>query len=491
MNVRKLTNLYKKLSHAFGQQTKIKMSALSPTMEAGTIAEWMVKEGQKIDEEQDLALIETDKAKVKLQSPEAGYIAKLVFPESTKDIPVGEVIAYLVEDEADLKNFVPEGAEQAQPKAQSPQQPQAQPKPASPAPAKKATPKKSYPPHMVIKMPSLSPTKDGGKIKEWKVQVGDKVDPDTSLALVETDKSTLDFKITEDGYIAKILASDPEQDIPGNTPVFVLAEEKTDIDAFKDFTVGEQQSDQTVSEETTHQPSATQQPQESPQIRQSSGSKVFASPKARKLAADKNINLDQASIQGTGPNNRIIAENVLNFVPTQQLIKEQPVREQPSLEVQAEKKKAPVSQPEMAVGMFEEIVPSNVRKVIAQRLSQSKREIPHYYLNANIEMGNLLAFKNKIFVETQKKVSVNDFIIRACALACQDVPETNSQWVNDKIRKFKDSDISFAVDTGSGLITPIVKQANQKSLSIIGTEVATLVEKARKGELQPNDYIVS
>ena len=106
-------------------------------------------------------------------------------------------------------------------------------------------------------------------------------------------------------------------------------------------------------------------------------------------------------------------------------------------------------------------------------------------------MGNLLAFKNKIFAETQRKVSVNDFIIRACALACQDVPEANSQWINDKIRKFKDSDISFAVDTGSGLITPIVKQANQKSLSAIGDEVAALVEKARKGELQPNDYIVS
>lgn len=485
--------LYKKLSHAFGQQTKIKMSALSPTMEAGTIAEWMVKEGQKISEEQDLALIETDKAKVKLQSPEAGYIAKLVFPESTKDIPVGEVIAYLVEDEADLKNFAPEGEKQAQPS----QNQQAQPKPSVPTPANKDALKKSYPPHIVIKMPSLSPTKDGGKIKEWKVQVGDKVDPDTSLASVETDKSTIDFKITEDGYVAKILANNPEEDIPGNTPVFVLAENKADIEAFKDFTAGDEQAELAVAEDTNGKPSTPQQTQEAPQAKQSSGSKVFASPKARKVATEKGINLEQANIQGTGPNNRIITENVLGYVPVQKPPRDQiqpqaqPARDQAQPVAQPEKKKAPVSQPEMAVGLFEEIIPSNVRKVIAQRLSQSKREIPHYYLNANIEMGNLLAFKNKIFAETQRKVSVNDFIIRACALACQDVPEANSQWINDKIRKFKDSDISFAVDTGSGLITPILKQANQKSLSAIGDEVAALVEKARKGELQPNDYIVS
>jgi pyruvate dehydrogenase E2 component (dihydrolipoamide acetyltransferase) len=483
MNIRKLTTLYKKLSHAFGQQTKIKMSALSPTMEAGTIAEWMVKEGQKISEEQDLALIETDKAKVKLQSPEAGYIAKLMFPENAKDIPVGEVIAYLVEDEADLKNFVPEGARPAEPAKQT----QAQAKPVSQAPPKQAGPKKSYPPHMIIKMPSLSPTKDGGKIKEWNVKVGDKVDPDTSIASVETDKSTLDFKITEDGYIAKILVRDPEEDIPGNTPVFVLAENKSDIDAFKDFTVGESQETQTGSEESAPQTSAPKQSQTNTQIQQPIGSKVFASPKARKLAHEKNIDLNQVNIQGTGPNNRIIAENVLSYTPTQQPVREQP---QQQTEVQAEKKKAPAPQTEMATGLFEEINPSNVRKVIAQRLSQSKREIPHYYLNANIEMGNLLAFKAKIFTETQKKVSVNDFIIRACALACQDVPEVNSQWINDKIRKFKDTDISFAVDTGNGLITPIVKQANHKSLSAIGAEVLSLVDRARKGELQPNDYIV-
>lgn len=359
------------LTKHFGDIHKIKMSALSPTMESGTIFEWFVKEGDHVKEEQEIASIETDKAKVKLSTNTEGYIAKLLFEEGASGIPVGDIIAYLVEDKADI-------------------------------------------------------------------------------AKVEAELKGSSQKVVQPAH---------EQSTPK----------------------------QTTSEAQSSQPKDKEEVSSGQDLDEQLISQLFISPRAKKLIGDHKINVSNLNQKGSGPSNRIITQDVQSFIANPPVSKQEP-----KITEQEPKKPEQVSVKPTTPGSSEytEFNPTNVRKIIAKRLTESKQRIPHYYLESEVDMGPLLKFKKMLLEETQKKFSVNDFIIKACALSSQDVPEANSQWVNDKILKFHSSDVAFAVDAPSGLITPIVKQAHLKSLSQINSDVIRLTEKARKGELLPVDYMV-
>ncbi|KAJ3121741.1 pyruvate dehydrogenase complex dihydrolipoamide acetyltransferase component (E2) [Nowakowskiella sp. JEL0407] len=326
-------------------------------------------------------------------------------------------------------------------------------------------------------MPALSPTMTQGNIGKWNKKPGDSLQPGDVIVEVETDKAQMDFEAQEEGFIAKVLLSEGEKDVPVNTPIAVLVESEDLVSAFENFTVADAggapaaqspsqptpASTSTTTTTTTTTSSTTSAPASS------SSSRVIASPLAKNIANQKGIPLGQ--IQGTGPNGRIIKADVEAYQP-------------PAASVAAP---TPVASSEAA---YEDIPISNIRKVIASRLTQSKSTVPHYYLTSEIKMDKLLKLRELLNKEANGayKLSVNDFVIKATSKALIDVPEMNSAWQDTFIRQFKAADIAVAVATETGLITPIVTSADSKGLSTISSNVKDLAARAKLNKLAPHEY---
>lgn len=337
-----------------------------------------------------------------------------------------------------------------------------------------------FPSFQEVKMPALSPTMSSGKIVEWDIKEGQELVPGDKIADLETDKATMEFENQEEGFIAKILEPEGEQ-LDVGTTLFILIEDEEDLGKFKGFTKDDlkgnlgQDTVEEVKEEVVETQSTVEKGQSVEREESEDLDRLFISPRARSILKEKNMDAKNLNLKGSGPNNRIIAQDVEN------LQKEEKVQKKP------EKKVSKPSQT-LETNLYDELEVSTMRKIIADRLTESKRDIPHYYLESEIKMDNLLKFKKQIFLETSQKLSINDFIIKAVSKACLQVPETNSYYLGSKIQRFHNCDVSFAVDIGDGLITPIIKNANQKSLSQINENTKQLVEKARNKQLTPNDY---
>ncbi|KAF6103019.1 dihydrolipoamide S-acetyltransferase [Phyllostomus discolor] len=434
---------------------KVPLPSLSPTMQAGTIARWEKKEGEKINEGELIAEVETDKATVGFESMEECYMAKILVAEGTRDVPVGSIICITVEKPEDVEAFKNYTLDSA---ASTPQ--------AAPAPTPAATsspptpsaqaPGSSYPTHMQVVLPALSPTMTMGTVQRWEKKVGEKLSEGDLLAEIETDKATIGFEVQEEGYLAKILVPEGTRDVPLGTPLCIIVEKEADIPAFADYRPTEvtdlkpQAPPPTPPPVTpvppTPQPVAPTPSATCPATPAGPKGRLFVSPLAKKLAAEKGIDLTQ--VKGTGPEGRIIKKDIDSFVPT---------------------KAAPV---------------------IAQRLMQSKQTIPHYYLSIDVNMGEVLLVRKELnkMLQGKSKISVNDFLIKASALACLKVPEANSSWLDTVIRQNHVVDISVAVSTPAGLITPIVFNAHIKGLETIANDVVSLATKAREGKLQPHEF---
>uniref|UniRef100_F1SMB2 Acetyltransferase component of pyruvate dehydrogenase complex n=1 Tax=Sus scrofa TaxID=9823 RepID=F1SMB2_PIG len=397
---------------------KVPLPSLSPTMQAGTIARWEKKEGDKINEGELIAEVETDKATVGFESLEECYMAKILVAEGTRDVPVGAIICITVEKPEDIeafKNYTLDSSAAPAPQAAPAPTPAA----AAPAPTPSAqAPGSSYPTHMQVVLPALSPTMTMGTVQRWEKKVGEKLSEGDLLAEIETDKATI--------------APQPVAPTPAATRPATPAGPK---------------------------------------------GRLFVSPLAKKLASEKGIDLTQ--IKGTGPDGRIIKKDIDSFVPTKAAPPPAAAVPPPSPGV------APVP-----TGVFTDIPISNIRRVIAQRLMQSKQTIPHYYLSVDVNMGEVLLVRKELnkMLEGRSKISVNDFIIKASALACLKVPEANSSWLDTVIRQNHVVDISVAVSTPAGLITPIVFNAHIKGLETIANDVVSLATKAREGKLQPHEF---
>ncbi|XP_054989792.1 dihydrolipoyllysine-residue acetyltransferase component of pyruvate dehydrogenase complex, mitochondrial [Sorex araneus] len=466
---------------------KVPLPSLSPTMQAGTIARWEKKEGEKINEGELIAEVETDKATVGFESLEECYMAKILVPEGTRDVPVGAIICITVEKPEDIeafKNYTLDSSAAPTPQAAPAPTPAVA---ASPPTPSAQAPGSSYPTHMQVLLPALSPTMTMGTVQRWEKKVGEKLSEGDLLAEIETDKATIGFEVQEEGYLAKILVPEGTRDVPLGTPLCIIVEKEADIPAFADYRPTEVTDLKPQVPPPTPPPMAPVPPTPQPVAPTPSATrpatpagprgKVFASPLAKKLAAEKGIDITQ--VKGTGPEGRIIKKDIDSFVPSKAAPAPAAAVPPPAPGV------APVP-----TGVFTDIPISNIRRVIAQRLMQSKQTIPHYYLSIDVNMGEVLSVRKELnkALEGKSKLSVNDFIIKASALACLKVPEANSSWLDTVIRQNHVVDISVAVSTPAGLITPIVFNAHIKGLEAIANDVVSLATKAREGKLQPHEF---
>ena len=344
-----------------------------------------------------------------------------------------------------------------------------------------------------ILMPALSPTMEEGTLAKWLVKEGDTVSSGDLLAEIETDKATMEFEAVDEGVVGKLLVSEGTEGVMVNSPIAVLLAEGESLDDMA--SASEAKAAPAAKHAPKAEPAADDAPKaaEAPAARVTeSGDRVFASPLARRIAKEKG--LDLAQVKGSGPKGRIVKADVEKAEPGKA----------PAAAPAAEAPKAaaaavmPAGLPAETVKKmyegraYEEIKLDGMRKTVAARLTEAKQTIPHFYLRRDIRSDALLAFRGQLNKQLEArgvKLSVNDFIIKACALALQQVPNANSVWAGDRMLKLKPSDVAVAVAVEGGLFTPVLKDAEMKSLSTLSAEMKDLAARARDRKLAPHEYI--
>ncbi|SMY09701.1 pyruvate dehydrogenase complex dihydrolipoamide acetyltransferase [Flavimaricola marinus] len=340
-----------------------------------------------------------------------------------------------------------------------------------------------------ILMPALSPTMEEGTLAKWLVKEGDTVSSGDLLAEIETDKATMEFEAVDEGVVGKILVPEGTEGVKVNTAIAVLLEDgesADDIGSAPASKAAPKSEDAAPKEEAA--PAAAPASTPAPK---GDGDRVFASPLARRIAKDKG--LDLSAINGSGPHGRIVKADVENAKPG--------AAAAPAAASAPAKAAVPAAAPagpstdailKMYEGReFEEIKLDGMRKTIAARLTEAKQTIPHFYLRRDIQLDALLKFRGQLNKQLEGrgvKLSVNDFIIKACALALQSVPDANSVWAGDRTLKLKPSDVAVAVAIEGGLFTPVLKDAEMKSLSALSAEMKDLATRARDRKLAPHEY---
>ncbi|MDR3498581.1 MAG: pyruvate dehydrogenase complex dihydrolipoamide acetyltransferase [Parvibaculum sp.] len=340
-----------------------------------------------------------------------------------------------------------------------------------------------------ILMPALSPTMEEGKLAKWHVKEGDEVHSGDIIAEIETDKATMEVEAVDEGCIGKLLVTEGTENVPVNKPIAILLAEGEDASALTDATAvpapaakKEAAPAPVLPKEESAKPSP--KPEAAmPAVAKADGARVFASPLARRIAKDKGVDL--ASVTGTGPRGRIVKADVEKAKPGQ-------AAPRPA----ASGAPTPVSGPAIdprafyEVGSYEEVPLDSMRKTIARRLTQAMQEIPHFYLTIDCELDELLRIRKELNAKSEDgvKLSVNDFIIRASALALMKVPDANVSFAGTSLLKHKHADVGIAVALDGGLITPIIRSAETKGLAEISTEAKTLAERARTKKLKPNEF---
>uniref|UniRef100_A0A8C1XE51 Acetyltransferase component of pyruvate dehydrogenase complex n=1 Tax=Cyprinus carpio TaxID=7962 RepID=A0A8C1XE51_CYPCA len=449
---------------------------------------------QKVREPQSQLtfIVETDKATVGFEILEECYLAKILVPQGTRDVPIGAVICITVDNPDLIPAFKDLTLDKIASSAPAPAAAPPPPAPPAAAAAPPQVPGSSYPPHMKVLLPALSPTMTMGTVQRWEKKVGEKLGEGDLLAEIETDKATIGFEVQEEGYLAKILIAEGTRDVPLGTPLCIIVEKESDISTFADYVeTGVATSPPPAPTPVATPPPAPAPPTPAPAAAPAAPAaprkgRVYASPLAKKLAAEKGI--DIAQVTGTGPDGRVTRKDIDSFVPPK------PTPTPAAAPTPAAPTPSSPAAPAFAAvptGTFTDIPISNIRRVIAQRLMQSKQTIPHYYLSIDVNMDQVLELRKELNAEVKAdnlKLSVNDFIIKASALACLKVPEANSSWMDTVIRQNHVVDVNVAVSTPVGLITPIVFNAHIKGLATISKDVATLAAKAREGKLQPHEF---
>ncbi len=324
-----------------------------------------------------------------------------------------------------------------------------------------------------ILLPALTPTMEEATLSRWLVKEGDKVVSGDVLAEIETDKAVVELEAADEGVILQILVPEGTEELKVDSIIAVMGAEgeratTKSLDAIEESQSFDRSISDSKPEIDTEMVVAMQS---------DTKNQIFASPLARRSAAEAGIEL--AKIKGTGPNGRILEIDVIEFTENSGDSSEQT----PFFEPAAESVEIPSGVP------MEEVPLSTMRKLIARRLQNSKQTVPHFHLTVDIELDQVLALQSKLNARPDTtRLTVNDFIIRAVALALRQVPEANVQYAGDKLIYFKRADISVAVSVDGGLVTPVIRGADQKGLDDISSEVRTLAEGARAGQLLPEAY---
>ncbi len=349
-----------------------------------------------------------------------------------------------------------------------------------------------------ILMPALSPTMEEGTLAKWLVKEGDAVKSGQILAEIETDKATMEFEAVDEGVVGKLLIAEGTAGVKVNTPIAVLLEDGEDASS-----VASQPSSaapaptpaKSEAKASDERPVAAAAPAAAPV---SGGARVFASPLARRIAAEKG--LDLTSVKGSGPHGRIVRADVEGAKPVAAAPVAAVAAAAPSPAAAAAAKPAAAMPTGMAAEtvlkmyadrQFEEIPLDGMRRTIAARLTEAKQTIPHFYLRREVRLDALMAFRetlNKQLEGRGVKLSVNDFIIKACAMALQAVPNANAVWAGDRMLRLKPSDVAVAVAVEGGLFTPVLRDADKKSLSALSAEMKDLAARAKTKKLAPQEY---
>ena len=340
-----------------------------------------------------------------------------------------------------------------------------------------------------ILMPALSPTMEEGTLAKWLVKEGDVVKSGQILAEIETDKATMEFEATDEGTIGKLLVAEGTSGVKVNAPIAVLLEEGEDASA-----VVAPAAVAKTAPASAPGPVATPPAASAPAAPAAPGARVFASPLARRIAKEKG--LDLSAVQGSGPHGRIVRADVEGAQAA-------PKAAAPEASAAPAAAAAP-SKAAMPSGMaaetvlkmyadraFIEVPLDGMRRTIAARLTEAKQTIPHFYLRRDVQLDALMAFRATLNTSLESrgvKLSVNDFIIKACAQALQAVPDCNAVWAGDRILKLKPSDVAVAVAIEGGLFTPVLRDADKKSLSALSAEMKDLAGRAKTKKLAPHEY---
>ena len=338
-----------------------------------------------------------------------------------------------------------------------------------------------------ILMPALSPTMEEGTLAKWLVKEGDSVASGDLIAEIETDKATMEFEAVDEGTMGKILVAEGTEGVKVNTPIAVLLEEGESADDIGEAAPAKAEAPKAEAPKSGAKAADTADDTPAPEARD--GSRIFASPLARRIAADKG--LDLAAIKGSGPKGRIVKADVEDARPEATKAAEAPAAAAKAPEAAPSVFSADQVKKMYADRDYEEIKLDGMRKTIAARLTEAKQTIPHFYLRRDIQLDALMAFRaqlNKQLEGRGIKLSVNDFIIKACANALQQVPAANAVWAGDRVLQLKPSDVAVAVAIEGGLFTPVLKDADTKSLSTLSTEMKDLAARARDRKLAPHEY---
>ncbi|WP_144094910.1 pyruvate dehydrogenase complex dihydrolipoamide acetyltransferase [Croceicoccus sediminis] len=332
-----------------------------------------------------------------------------------------------------------------------------------------------------LKMPALSPTMEEGTLAKWLVKKGDKIEPGDIIAEIETDKATMEFESIDEGTVAAIAIEAGTEGVKVGTVIATLAEEGEDPDSIDTSAAAPApaaapKATEEKAEAAAPAPASSPAPAAAPA---SDGGRVIASPLAKRIAQDKGIDL--ATVKGTGPNGRIIKADVESAKPgaaaTTQAAAPAPAA-------------APAQAQDFGIPHTSEKL-SSMRKTIARRLTESKQQVPHIYLTVDIRLDALLKLRGELndsLASSGVKLSVNDLLIKALAKSLMAVPSCNVQFAGDQLLSFSRADISVAVSIPAGLITPIVTDAGDKTVSRISTEMKDLATRAREGKLQPHEF---
>jgi pyruvate dehydrogenase E2 component (dihydrolipoamide acetyltransferase) len=448
----------------------INMPRLSDTMEEGVVAKWLVKIGDKVSEGDILAEIETDKATMEFESFHEGTLLHIGINEG-ETAAVDTLLAIIGEDGEDISQLITPSSSSLQldlvdqinetENINNKEEEQL------------VEPELKNDSFQVVTMPRLSDTMEEGTVSSWLVNVGDSVKEGDILAEIETDKATMEFESFHEGTLLHIGINEGETAKVDSLLAIIgdpgsnfksLLENFSVESAKKDIVENVPPKEEKI--ENSHVP-------HDPLVQKnefiSSDSRILASPLAKKIAKEKNI--DISLIQGTGDNGRIIKDDVENYSSNQ-----------------------PVSTEEVKINTsntndesFEDVQNSQMRKAIARRLKESTLSAPHYYLSVEFEMDNAIAFRQQYNSLPDTKISFNDIIVKACAIALREHPRVNSQWFEEKMRLNHHVHIGVAVGVSDGLVVPVIKFADNKSITEIGSLVKNYANKAREKKLTPDE----
>ncbi|MFV0565643.1 MAG: pyruvate dehydrogenase complex dihydrolipoamide acetyltransferase [Flavobacteriaceae bacterium] len=461
----------------------VNMPRLSDTMEEGTVASWLKKVGDKVEEGDILAEIETDKATMEFESFNEGTLLYIGIQEG-QTAKVDALLAIIGEEGEDISALLSGGGaksetvpvkEDAAPVAVAETAPaKAEEKPAE-AENQVALPEGV----VVVTMPRLSDTMEEGTVATWIKKVGDTVEEGDILAEIETDKATMEFESFQSGTLLYIGLNEGDS-AKVDSLLAIIGPAGTDVSNIAanykvaaPAAAGETPAPAKAETQKVEAPKAAvsveatpkqEAPKPAKQVGRISTERIFASPLAKKIAEEKGLNL--AQVHGTGENGRVTKYDVENFVPAQGAA--------------AVGKFVPAGQED-----FEDVPNSQMRKAIAKALTNSKFTAPHYYLTVEFDMENAIAFRTQFNTIPDTKISYNDMVVKACALALKQHPQVNSQWFADKMRLNNHVHIGVAVAVPDGLVVPVVRFANEQTLPQIGAEVKELAGKARNKKLTP------